>query len=293
MTVTETIQREDRAYLQNVGRFPMLSAEDERALFRRWRDNNDVTAANRLVTSHLRLVAKIARDLRGYGLPVTDLIGEGNIGLMQALKRYDPELGSRFATYAIWWIRAAMQEHVLHNWSVVKLGTTGAQKKLFFNLRRLKARMGALGDGDLPPETVHDIATALDVPEHEVISMNGRLSGVDYSLNAPVGFDEDGDWQGLLVDEADSQEAVFAAREEQTTRLAVLPAAMRTLNQRERHIIIERRLKDPPATLETLSQEYGVSRERIRQIETRALEKLRKAMKAATPVRQPIRQKAA
>jgi RNA polymerase sigma-32 factor len=293
MTVTETIQREDRAYLQNVGRFPMLSAEDERALFRRWRDNHDVTAANRLVTSHLRLVAKIARDLRGYGLPVTDLIGEGNIGLMQALKRYDPELGSRFATYAIWWIRAAMQEHVLHNWSVVKLGTTGAQKKLFFNLRRLKARMGALGEGDLPPETVHEIATTLDVPEHEVISMNGRLSGVDYSLNAPVGFDEDGDWQGLLVDESDSQEAVFAAREEQTTRLAVLPTAMRTLNQRERHIIVERRLKDPPATLETLSQEYGVSRERIRQIETRALEKLRKAMKAAGPVRLPIRQKAA
>ncbi len=267
-------------YLQEIRKFPMLSAEEELALAHRWRDEGDTEAAHKLVTSHLRLVAKIAMGYRGYGLPMGELISEGNVGMMQAVKRFDPDRGFRLATYAMWWIRAAIQEYILHSWSLVKMGTTAAQKKLFFNLRRLKGQMQAIDDGDLQPEQVAKIAHALDVPEQDVINMNRRLTAPDHSLNAPLRADSEGEWQDWLVDESESQETVIAEQEEVSGRKALLASALKTLNDRERHILIERRLKDNPTTLEELSQQYDISRERVRQIEVRAFEKLQKAMKA-------------
>jgi len=267
-------------YLQEIRKFPMLSAEEELALSRAWREHGDVEAAHKLVTSHLRLVAKIAMGYRGYGLPLGELISEGNVGMMQAVKRFDPDRGFRLATYAMWWIRAAIQEYILHSWSLVKMGTTAAQKKLFFNLRRLKGQMQAIDDGDLQPEQVASIAKMLDVPEQDVVSMNRRLAAPDHSLNAPLRADSEGEWQDWLVDETESQETAIAEREEMDGRKALLAGALKTLNERERHILLERRLKDNPTTLEELSQQYGISRERVRQIEVRAFEKLQKAMKA-------------
>jgi RNA polymerase sigma-32 factor len=267
-------------YLQDVRKFPLLTQPEELALAQRWRDGHDLEAAHRLVSSHLRLVAKIAMGYRGYGLPVSDLIGEGNIGMLRAVERFDPDRGFRLATYAMGWIRAAIQEYILHSWSLVKMGTTAAQKKLFFNLRRLKGQMQAIEDGDLHPEQVAKIAHALDVPEQDVVSMNRRLGAPDHSLNAPVRQDGEGEWQDWLVDESESQETSIADREELTNRKALLPAALKALNERDRHILIERRLKDNPMTLEDLSLKYKVSRERVRQIEVRAFEKLQKTMKA-------------
>jgi RNA polymerase sigma-32 factor len=267
-------------YLQEIRKFPMLAPEEEAALARRWRDEGDLEAAHKLVTSHLRLVAKIAMGYRGYGLPVGELISEGNVGMMQAVKRFDPDRGFRLATYAMWWIRAAIQEYILHSWSLVKMGTTAAQKKLFFNLRRLKGQMQAIDDGDLKPEQVAKIAHALDVPELDVISMNRRLAAPDHSLNAPVRAESEGEWQDWLVDESESQEEALAEAEDMGQRKALLAKALGTLNERERHIFIERRLKDEPTTLEDLSQQYGISRERVRQIEVRAFEKVQKSMKA-------------
>jgi len=268
-------------YLQEIRRFPMLEQNEEYMLAKRWREHEDTEAAHRLVTSHLRLVAKIAMGYRGYGLPLSELISEGNVGMMQAVKRFDPERGFRLATYAMWWIRAAIQEYILRSWSLVKLGTTAAQKKLFFNLRRLKGEIQALEDGDLRPENVTTIATKLGVTEEEVTSMNGRMSsGGDASLNAPVGgMDGDAEWQDWLEDDTPGQAEAFAEKDEFGARMELLESALETLNERERHIITERRLKDEPTTLEDLSVEYNVSRERIRQIEVRAFEKLQKAMR--------------
>jgi len=257
----------------------MLTPEEELSLSHRWRDNEDMEAAHKLVTSHLRLVAKIAMGYRGYGLPVGELISEGNVGMMQAVKRFDPDRGFRLATYAMWWIRAAIQEYILHSWSLVKMGTTAAQKKLFFNLRRLKGQMKAIDDGDLQPEQVTEIARVLGVPEQDVVNMNRRLAAPDHSLNAPVRQDSEGEWQDWLVDETESQESGLAEREELTGRKALLAGALKTLNERERDILMERRLKDNPATLEDLSHKYNISRERVRQIEVRSFEKLQKAMK--------------
>ena len=267
-------------YLQEIRKFPMLEPEEEYILAKNWREHEDTAAAHKLVTSHLRLVAKIAMGYRGYGLPVAELISEGNVGMMQAVKRFDPERGFRLATYAMWWIRASIQEYILHSWSLVKMGTTAAQKKLFFNLRKLKGQMQAIEDGDLPPEKVKAIAERLDVTEADVISMNRRLASPDHSLNAPLRVDGEGEWQDWLVDDDQvSQETRLAEDEELKKRRALLNNAMETLNDRERHILTERRLRDDPTTLEDLSQEYGISRERVRQIEVRAFEKLQKAMK--------------
>jgi RNA polymerase sigma-32 factor len=266
-------------YLQDIRKFPMLQPEEELELARRWRASEDEQAAHRLVTSHLRLVAKIAMGYRGYGLPVGELISEGNVGMMQAVKRFDPDRGFRLATYAMWWIRAAIQEYILHSWSLVKMGTTAAQKKLFFNLRRLKGQMAALEEGDLQPEQVAKIAHTLQVPEQDVVSMNRRLSAPDNSLNAPVRADSEGEWQDWLVDDSDNQETVLAESEDMGNRKQLLGDSLKTLNERERHILIERRLKDEPTTLEELSQQYNISRERVRQIEVRAFEKLQKSMK--------------
>jgi RNA polymerase sigma-32 factor len=263
----------------------MLTPEEELALSKRWRNHEDTHAAHKLVTSHLRLVAKIAMGYRGYGLPVGELISEGNVGMMQAVKRFDPDRGFRLATYAMWWIRAAIQEYVLHSWSMVKIGTTGAQKKLFFNLRRLKGQMQAIDDGDLQPEQVAKIAHILAVPEQDVVNMNRRLGAPDHSLNAPVRLDSEGEWQDWLVDESDSQETEIAEREEMTARRVLLDSALKALNKRDRHILTERRLKDEPTTLEDLSQQYGISRERVRQIEMRAFAKLQRAMKAQIAAR--------
>jgi RNA polymerase sigma-32 factor len=268
-------------YLQEIRKFPMLEQEEEYMLAKRWREHDDIEAAHKLVTSHLRLVAKIAMGYRGYGLPVGELISEGNLGMMQAVKRFDPERGFRLATYAMWWIRAAIQEYILHSWSLVKMGTTAAQKKLFFNLRKIKGQMQAIEEGDMPPETVTEIARQLSVTEDDVISMNRRLAAPDHSLNAPLRDDSDGEWQDWLVDDSESQEHMLAEKEELTIRRKLLADAMKSLNERERHILNERRLKDGPTTLEQLSQEYGISRERVRQIEVRAFEKLQKAMKNA------------
>ncbi|MCC7284145.1 MAG: RNA polymerase sigma factor RpoH [Acetobacteraceae bacterium] len=273
-------------YLSEIRRFPMLTPEEEYNLAKRWRTEEDLEAAHRLVTSHLRLVAKIAMGYRGYGLPLGELISEGNVGMMQAVKRFDPDRGFRLATYAMWWIRAAIQEYILHSWSLVKMGTTAAQKKLFFNLRRLKGQMQQIDDGDLPPEAVKKIARDLDVPEADVVSMNRRLTAPDHSLNAPVRADGDGEWQDWLVDDSESQETVLGEAQELNGRKALLANALKTLNDRERHILIERRLKDNPTTLEELSQIYGISRERVRQIEVRAFEKLQKSMKAQVAARQ-------
>ncbi len=268
-------------YLQEIRKFPMLEKQEEYMLAKRWREHDDAKSAHKMVTSHLRLVAKIAMGYRGYGLPVNELISEGNVGLMQAVKRFDPERGFRLATYAMWWIRAAIQEYILHSWSLVKMGTTAAQKKLFFNLRKLKGRLQAFEEGDLSPENVEKIATELSVPEQDVISMNRRLTAPDHSLNAPVRIDGDGEWQDWLEDESESHEIVIGEAEELTKRRALLQDAMETLNERERHILTERRLKEESSTLEELSKVYGISRERVRQIEVRAFEKLQKAMQAA------------
>jgi RNA polymerase sigma-32 factor len=270
-------------YLQEIRKFPMLEPNEEYMLAKAWREHDDSDSAHRLVTSHLRLVAKIAMGYRGYGLPLAELISEGNVGMMQAVKRFDPEKGFRLATYAMWWIRAAIQEYILHSWSLVKIGTTAAQKKLFFNLRKLKGQMQAIEDGDLSPERVTAIAEKLDVSETDVISMNRRLGSPDSSLNAPLRQDGEGEWQDWLVDDQQqSQESRLAEDEEMQNRRRLLNLAMESLNERERHILTERRLRDDPTTLEDLSQEYDISRERVRQIEVRAFEKLQKAMKNAT-----------
>jgi RNA polymerase sigma-32 factor len=268
-------------YLQEIRKFPMLEPEEEYMLAKRWADHQDTEAAHALVTSHLRLAAKIAMGYRGYGLPQAEVISEANVGLMQAVKRFDPEKGFRLATYAMWWIRAAIQEYILRSWSLVKLGTTSAQKKLFFNLRKAKARIGALEEGDLRPENVARIAHDLGVTEDEVISMNRRLSGGDASLNATVGSEDDSatQWQDWLEDEGANQAEDYAEKDEYTQRIALMDEAMDVLNERERDILTQRRLQDNPVTLEELSGVYNVSRERIRQIEVRAFEKLQKRMR--------------
>ncbi len=268
-------------YLQEIRKFPMLTVDEEFMLAKSWREHQDTEAAHKLVTSHLRLVAKIAMGYRGYGLPLSELVSEGNVGMMQAVKRFDPDRGFRLATYAMWWIRASIQEYILHSWSLVKIGTTAAQKKLFFNLRKLKGQMKAIDEGDLPPETVKRIAQRLGVPEQDVVTMNRRLASPDHSLNAPLRNDGEGEWQDWLVDEQENQESRLARTEEFSKRSALLRDAMTGLNKRERHILTERRLRDEPTTLENLSQQYGISRERVRQIEVRAFEKLQKAIKNA------------
>jgi RNA polymerase sigma-32 factor len=268
-------------YLQRIRRFPMLEADEEFRLARRWRDYEDPEAAERMITSHLRLVAKIAMGYRGYGLPLGELISEGNVGMMQAIRRFDPDRGFRLATYAMWWIRAAIQEYILHSWSLVKIGTTAAQKKLFFNLRKVKGQIQAIEEGDLRPDNVAIIAERLDVPETEVINMNRRLTGPDQSLNAPLRIDGDGEWQDWLVENSEDQEYMLAARQELGNRRRLLASAMTVLSDRERDILAERRLKEAPATLQDLSERYGISRERVRQIEVRAFEKLQKSVKNA------------
>jgi len=268
-------------YLQVIRRYPMLTPEEENELALRWRDDEEDDAAHQLVNSHLRLVAKIAMGYRGYGLPVGELISEGNVGMMQAVKRFDPDRGFRLATYAMWWIRAAIQEYILHSWSLVKMGTTAAQKKLFFNLRRLKGEMRAIDEGDLTPEQVSAIAERLNVSEHEVVNMNRRLAGPDHSLNAPLREEGEGEWIDWLEDNSQSQEYIVASNQEMTMRRELLQGAMMCLTDRERHILTERRLKDDPATLQDLSDVYGISRERVRQIEVRAFEKVRKSVRTA------------
>ncbi|MDD5587315.1 MAG: RNA polymerase sigma factor RpoH [Alphaproteobacteria bacterium] len=268
-------------YLREIRKFPLLEANEEFMLAKAWREHGDLEAAHKLVTSHLRLVAKIAVGYRGYGLPLSDLIAEGNVGMMQAVKRFDPDRGFRLSTYAMWWIKAAMQEYILHSWSLVKIGTTAAQKKLFFNLRRLKRDMKAINDGDLSPEQVGHIADSLSVSKEEVIAMNRRMAGGDQSLNAPIRMDGDSEWQDWLADETESQETRFGAAEELHLRQKLLGKAMHRLNPREREIIVARRLTDPPATLDDLSKRHHVSRERIRQIEVRAFEKLQENIKHA------------
>jgi RNA polymerase sigma-32 factor len=265
-------------YLNEIRRFPMLEPQEEYMLAKRWREHGDRDAAHRLVTSHLRLVAKIAMGYRGYGLPIGEVISEGNVGLMQAVKRFEPEKGFRLATYAMWWIRASIQEYILRSWSLVKMGTTANQKKLFFNLRKAKSHISALEEGDLKPEQVKTIATRLGVSEQEVIDMNRRLSG-DSSLNTPVREEGEGEWQDWLVDENVSQEASLAEREESDNRHVALTRALGVLNPRERRIFEARRLQDEPTTLEELSEEFNISRERVRQIEVRAFEKVQAAVK--------------
>ena len=266
-------------YLDEIRRFPMLEPNEEYMLAKRWTEHQDAAAAQRLITSHLRLVARIAMGYRGYGLPIGEVIQEGNVGLMQAVKRFEPDKGFRLATYAMWWIRASIQEYILRSWSLVKMGTTAAQKKLFFNLRRAKSEMQALEDGDLRPDQVKAIATKLSVPEEDVISMNRRLGG-DISTNLPRRADNasSGEWQDWLEDDAPSQEEAYAKRQEGEQRHAFLVTALSTLTDRERAIFEARRLQDDPATLEDLSSKFGVSRERIRQIEVRAFEKVQRAV---------------
>ena len=266
-------------YLSEIRKFPMLAKDEEFMLAKAWKEHQDPEAAHRLVTSHLRLVAKIAMGYRGYGLQIGEVISEGNVGLMQAVKKFEPDKGFRLATYAMWWIRASIQEYILRSWSLVKMGTTAAQKKLFFNLRKVKSEISALEEGDLHHEHVSQIATKLGVLEEEVISMNRRLSGGDASLNAPMRADGESEWQDWLADDnAVSQETVVAEEEEKSIRMGLLEEAMAELTDRERHILTERRLKDDPTTLEELASQYGVSRERVRQIEVRAFEKLQKAL---------------
>jgi len=282
-TTLPTIAREGglQRYLQEIRKFPMLDPGEEFMLAKRWREHEDPEAAHRLVTSHLRLVAKIAMGYRGYGLPLAELISEGNVGMMQAVKRFDPDRGFRLATYAMWWIRASIQEYILHSWSLVKMGTTAAQKKLFFNLRRLKGQLQAIEEGDLSPENVKKIAEELQVPEADVVNMNRRLAASDHSLNAPVSAEGDGEWQDWLVDEADDQETRLSERQELGVRRDLLRDAMGHLSERERDILVARRLTDQPSTLEELSQRYGISRERVRQIEVRAFDKLQRAIRTA------------
>ncbi len=268
-------------YLSEIRKFPLLSLEDEYMFAKRWQQHQDPEAARRLVTSHLRLVAKIAMGYRGYGLPVSEIVSEGNVGLMQAVKRFDPERGFRLATYAMWWIRASIQEYVLRSWSMVKMGTTAAQKKLFFNLRKAKNNIGAIEEGDLTPEHVATLSDQLGVTAAEVTDMNRRLSGGDASLNAPLRSESESEWQDWLADDTADQETRLAEREEMSDRHELLVGAMKDLTDRERDIIQARRLLDEPATLEELSQKYGVSRERVRQIEVRAFEKLQRGIKSA------------
>ncbi|WP_409049854.1 RNA polymerase sigma factor RpoH [Sandarakinorhabdus sp.] len=266
-------------YLAEIRKFPLLAPEQEYMLARRWQEHQDPEAATKLVTSHLRLVARIAMGYRGYGLPVAELIAEGNIGLMQGVKKFDAERGFRLATYAMWWIKASIQEYILRSWSLVKIGTTAAQKKLFFNLRRLKGKLGAMEDGDLHGEHLSKIATTLGVTETEVNSMNRRMAmGGDTSLNAPLREEGEGEWQDWLADDGPLQDELLADGQERDQRHALLGRAMEALNERERHILTQRRLVDEPETLEELSQQFGISRERIRQIEVRAFEKLTQAM---------------
>jgi RNA polymerase sigma-32 factor len=272
-------------YLTEIRKFPMLAKDEEFMLAKRWTEHQDPEAAHRLVTSHLRLVAKIAMGYRGYGLPIGEVISEGNVGLMQAVKKFDPDKGFRLATYAMWWIRASIQEYILRSWSLVKMGTTAAQKKLFFNLRKAKSQISAFEEGDLRPEHLAAIATKLGVSEEEVTNMNRRLGG-DSSLNAPIRSDGESEWQDWLADDtAVSQETALAESEEKSIRMSLLEEAMQELTEREKHILTERRLKDDPVTLEELAGQYGVSRERVRQIEVRAFEKLQKAMRAAAEER--------
>jgi RNA polymerase sigma-32 factor len=266
-------------YLEEIRRFPMLEPQQEYMLAKRWREHGDPTAAHKLVTSHLRLVAKIAMGYRGYGLPISEVISEGNVGLMQAVKRFEPEKGFRLATYAMWWIKAAIQEYILRSWSLVKMGTTANQKKLFFNLRKAKSKISALNEGDLRPDQVATIAKRLGVTEQDVVDMNRRLAG-DTSLNAPIRDDgESGEWQDWLADDKDSQETVLAAHQELDNRKQALTDALSVLNERERRIFEARRLAENPVTLEELADEFGVSRERVRQIEVRAFEKVQHAVK--------------
>ena len=268
-------------YMQDIRQFPMLQPDEEFMLAKRWKEHGDTQAAEKLITSHLRLVAKIAMGYRGYGLPIGEVISEGNVGLMQAVKKFEPDKGFRLATYAMWWIKASIQEFVLRSWSLVKMGTTANQKKLFFNLRKVKSQIEALEDGDLRPDQVDLIAKKLGVTKEDVISMNRRLGG-DTSLIATVREDGEGEWQDWLVDESDNQEEMLAQSEEQSMRHGLLQDAMEKLTDRERRVFEARRLQDDPATLEELSQEFGVSRERIRQIEVRAFEKVQKAVKNAS-----------
>ena len=273
-------------YLSEIRRFPMLEPEQEFMLAKSWRDRGDVEAAHQLVTSHLRLVAKIAMGYRGYGLPISEVISEGNVGLMHAVKRFEPDKGFRLATYAMWWIRAAIQEYVLRSWSLVKIGTTAAQKRLFFNLRKIKGQIAALEDGNLHPDQIRQIATTLSVSEADVVSMNQRLTG-DASLNAPMRADEGtSEWQDWLVDDTPDQETMLGNSQEYNERMALLGNAMEDLNDREKAIFQARRLRDQPATLEELAQEYSVSRERIRQIEVRAFEKVQDAVQQAARAKQ-------
>jgi RNA polymerase sigma-32 factor len=277
-------------YLDEIRKFPMLQPQEEYMLAKRWREHGDSQAAHRLVTSHLRLVAKIAMGYRGYGLPIGEVVSEGNVGLMQAVKRFEPDKGFRLATYAMWWIKASIQEYILRSWSLVKMGTTANQKKLFFNLRKAKSSISALEDGDLRPDQVKVIATKLGVEEKDVIDMNRRLGG-DASLNAPVREDGDGEWQDWLADDSDSQEAVLAREEETDNRRLALTRALGVLNERERIIFEERRLKDDPITLEELAERFGVSRERVRQIEVRAFEKVQDAVvKSIREIERPAAQ---
>ncbi len=266
-------------YLNEIRKFPMLQPEQEYMLAKRWREHEDPDAAHKLVTSHLRLVAKIAMGYRGYGLPIGEVISEGNVGLMQAVKRFEPDKGFRLATYAMWWIRASIQEYILRSWSLVKMGTTASQKKLFFNLRKAKSQISALEEGDLRPEQVDVIATRLGVSKQDVIDMNRRMSG-DASLNAPLREEGEGEWQDWLVDQSSSQEKILADREESDNRLGALRNALSVLNDRERRIFEARRLADDPITLEDLSDEFDISRERVRQIEVRAFEKVQAAVKS-------------
>lgn len=280
LTLTVGPEQGLQRYLSEIRKFPMLEKDEEYMLARRWREHEDPQAAEKLVTSHLRLVAKMAMGYRGYGLPMAEVISEGNIGLMQAVKKFDPEKGFRLATYAMWWIRASIQEYVLRTWSLVKMGTTAAQKKLFFNLRRMKQKMQAIEEGELRPDQVEEISTKLGVSETEVVNMNRRLSGPDASLNVQIGEEGGGEWQDWLASDEESVETTMGQNEEYDARMELLQTAMARLNEREQKIIRERRLKDDPTTLEDLADEFGVSRERIRQIEVRAFEKLQEVMKA-------------
>ena len=270
-------------YLNEIRKFPMLQPQEEYMLAKRWREHEDPDAAHRLVTSHLRLVAKIAMGYRGYGLPIGEVISEGNVGLMQAVKKFEPERGFRLATYAMWWIRASIQEYVLRSWSLVKMGTTANQKKLFFNLRKAKSQISALQDGDMRPEQVATIATRLGVTEQDVVDMNRRMSG-DASLNSPMREEGQGEWQDWLVDESSNQETNLVASEESSNRMGALRKALNVLNPRERRIFEARRLVDDPITLEELSEEFKISRERVRQIEVRAFEKVQSAVRAGVAV---------
>jgi len=295
MMGNQYIMTEDglHAYLNDVRRFPMLGEDEEFALARRWRDERDHAALSRLVSSYLRLVVKMAMDNRGYGLPVAELISEGNVGLMLAIEKFDPDRGYRLSTYARWWIRAAIQDYILRSSSLVKMGTTAAQKKLFFNLRKVKRQLAETEEGDFAPETVTRIAEELNVPESEVVEMNRRLAGPDHSLNAPMRDDEDSsEWLDGLTEETDDQETLLGEREELMQRRRMLGKALGKLDERERHILIQRRLRDDPITLEGLSQQYNISRERVRQLEARAFAKVTKAMQEAN-ARRPEAQFAA